>query len=164
MSKGENPNSQAALAPHQYKRGAEWTGNRKGGRRFGGTLRDWWNALGIEDEDGVPKYTLDEIAAFADAPGDDKSVSQAKRIAARHHIEMAKGGRLGREVLSLLYDRTEGRAPLTIDFGSHLTIDPAAKITADTLAKIRLAGEGNAGQDGDFFDVVRLLESDSEPA
>ena len=83
MPSGENSNSQAALAPHQYKRGAEWTGNRKGGRRFGATLRDWWNALGIEDEDGVPKYTLDEIAAIADAPGDDKSVSQAKRIAAR---------------------------------------------------------------------------------
>ncbi len=117
-----HPNSLANLGP-AYKRGAEWTGNAKGGRRLGATIKDWWNALSREDENGVPKYTMKQIAAFADAPDDDPKVSSAKKIAAQHLVEMARGGRYGREITALVFDRTEGKAPQNV----NLTGGPAVK-------------------------------------
>ena len=119
----DNENSQANLRPHQFKSGAEWNGNAKGGRRLGATVRDWWNSLSRENDDGVPKYSMKQIEAFADAPSDDESVSPAKKIAARQIVEMAKGGRTGREIMALVFDRTEGRAPQSL----NLTAGPEMK-------------------------------------
>ncbi len=106
-----------------FKSGSEWTGNVKGGRRLGATVRDWWNALSREDENGVAKYTMDDIEAIRAAPKDDPKVSPAKRIAATHICEMVRGGRTGREISALVFDRTEGRAPQQL----HMTGGPEVK-------------------------------------
>ena len=113
-------NQRANLKP--FEAGDGWRGNAKGGRRLGATVKDWWNALGREDDDGVPKYTMAEIKNIADAPDGDAKVSPAKRIAARHVIEMAAGGRTGREVSAMLFDRTEGRPSqhISVDSGPEL--------------------------------------------
>jgi len=146
MPSGYAENSLNALKPNQYKSGAEWKGNAKGGRRLGATVRDWWNSLAREDENGVPKYTLAEIEAFADAPSDDESISPAKKIAARHITELVKGGRVGREIMHLIFDRTEGRPQQSLQVSGSLAADPAAEVTADTLAKIRVAASGNGSE------------------
>ena len=140
-----NPNSLANLSP--FKSGADWKGNAKGGRRLGATLKDWWNALAREDEDGVPKYTMKQIAEIADAADDDPMVSPAKRIAARHLLEMARGGRTGREITALVFDRTEGKAPQSL----NLTAGPEVK-------RIVLVDERMIVAD----DIARLPEADGE--
>ena len=104
--------SMAGLTP--FKSGAEWNGNHRGGK-IGASVREWWNNLCRENEDGVAKYSMQDIKKIIDAPADDKKVSPAKRIAARHILEMTKGGRTGREVSALVYDRTEGKAPQSVN-------------------------------------------------
>ena len=93
-----------------FKAGDGWAGNKLT-RRLGASIKDWWNALSKENEDGHPKYTMAQIGAFANAPLEDTKVSPAKRIAARHIIEMAQGGRTGREITALVFERTDGKAP-----------------------------------------------------
>ena len=78
-----------------------------------------------------------------DGPSDDESVSPAKRIAARHIVELVKGGRTGREIMASVFDRTEGRPSQSLQISGSLAADPAAEVTADTLAKIRVAASGN---------------------
>ena len=85
------------------------SGNPKGRPRIGMSIREWWNQLSAEDEDGQPRYTVAEIRAIADAKDDDPKISVTKRAAARQLLEMAKGGRQGREIAQLVFDRTEGR-------------------------------------------------------
>jgi len=105
----KHPNSLANL--RRFKAGAEWEGNKAGARRCGATIREWWNNLTKEDANGKPKYSMEQIAAITNAPADDTEVSPAKRIAARHIVEMAKGGRTGAEISRMVFDRTEGKAP-----------------------------------------------------
>jgi len=119
---GRHPNSLAALRAHEFKSGAEWNGNTKT-RRCGASIKEWWNALSKENDDGVAKYTMEQIEDITNAPADDPKVSPAKRIAARHIIEMAKGGRTGREITALVFDRTEGKAPQQL----HMTGGPEVK-------------------------------------
>ena len=121
--KGSQPASLAAIAPHQFRSGAEWNGNRNGGRKIGGSVREWWNALSREDGDGKPKYTVAQIKRIADAKDDDKNISAAKRIAARHILEMMGGGRTGREVSAMIFDRTEGKPQQSV----HLSGGPEVK-------------------------------------
>ena len=72
------------------------------------------------------------------------------------------GRRLGREVLALLYDRTEGRAPLNIDFSERLVADPAAEITAACLAKLQAAATNTVFDASAFDEAGHLLESDDD--
>ena len=125
----KHPNSMANL--RRFKSGSEWNGN-KNSRRLGATVREWWNALSKENDDGKPKYSMQDIEAIMTAPADDPDVSPAKRIAARHIIEMAKGGRTGAEISRMVFDRTEGKAPQQL----HMTTGPEVK-------RIILMGEGD---------------------
>ncbi len=119
MGPGKHPNSLKNLKP--YKPGAEWTGGG-GSKRVGASLREWWNSLAHEDADGNPRYTQEQIRAFADAPDDDKKVSPMKRAAARHLIEMGTGGRTGREVSAMMFDRVEGRP------SQHISVDSGPEV------------------------------------
>ena len=69
-----HPNSMANL--RRFKSGSEWNGNTKT-RRPGATLREWWNALSKENDDGKPKYSMQDIEAIMTAPADDPDVSPA---------------------------------------------------------------------------------------
>jgi len=103
-----HPNSLKALEP--FRRGHDPRRDTRGRRPGSTTIKEWWNTLLAEDSDGIPKYTLQDIRSFTDAPDDDPAVSPAKRIAARHILEMEAGGRTGRELTALMFDRTEGKA------------------------------------------------------
>ena len=122
------------------------SGNSRGRPRASATVREWWNRLLEEDDDGNPKFTVSEIWHLAEAKNDDKTISPAKRIAARMITEMVNGGRQGREVLALLFDRSEGRPSQNVNLSGLGAPDPSLEITEATLASIRQAAAGN-GQD-----------------
>ena len=116
------------------------------------TLKMWWSTLAAENEFGIPKYTLQMLKEISGADDDDANVSITKRVAAQNWIDMAKGGRDGRDMLSLLFDRTEGRPNQSVALTGSLTANPAAEITNETLARIREASSM----------PVNLLETDVE--
>ena len=111
-AQGKHPNTLANLQP--FKKGKEWTG-RKGSRPCGLLVKRYWNELMEEDDDGVPKYTLNQFQKIAGAKPNSKIVSMAKRIAARNLIDAMEGGSKGREILSLMFDRIEGKAPQSLN-------------------------------------------------
>ena len=126
-----HPNSLANLDP--FKPGHDARRNTRGRRPGSTTIKEWWNTLLAEDDDGIPKYTLENIRSFTNAPDDDPDVSTAKRIAARHILEMEAGGRTGRELAALIFDRTEGKAPAYVTLHAAdckpkriILIDPSA--------------------------------------
>ena len=118
------------------------SGNARGRPRGGATVREWWNRLLDEDDQGRPKFTVQALWNIAEAENDDPDVSPTKRIAARSILDMIKGGRTGREALAQLFDRTEGRPSQSVNINATLGADPAAEITAATLDRIRAATSG----------------------
>ena len=124
-----------------FKKGQ--SGNPAGSKRATTTLRQWWNWLLREDDQGKPKYTVADIWLFAEAENNDPNISPAKRIAARHIIEAVEGGSRGIEVVKLIFDRTEGKPAQSIHMSGSLVADPAAEVTRDTLSKIREAANGS---------------------
>ena len=106
-----HPATRESLKPYDFRPGNKYG---KGAKRVGESIRGWWNALTYEADDGTAAFTLKDIKGFANAREDSKQVSPAKRIAAKHILEMMAGGRTGREVSSLVFDRTEGKAPQSI--------------------------------------------------
>ena len=72
-------------------------------------------------------------------------MSPAKKIAAQHLVEMARGGRTGREITALVFDRTEGKAPQNL----NLTGGP-------TVKRIVLSDERALP----VIDNTKLLEAD----
>ena len=147
---GCHPNTIAARKP--FKSGKDWNG-KGGGPSAGMTLKMWWSTLAAENEFGIPKYTLQMLKEISGADDDDANVSITKRVAAQNWIDMAKGGRDGRDMLSLLFDRTEGRPNQSVALTGSLTANPAAEITNETLARIREASSM----------PVNLLETDIDP-
>ncbi len=124
------------------------SGNPRGSRRGSASVREHWNALLAEDDDGKPRHTLTDLYRIVEAPNDDTTVSTARRIAARGIIESVKGGRRGFEALTMIFDRTEGRPGQHVSLSGQLTADPAADITEETLLKIRkAASHDNADTD-----------------
>ena len=120
---------------HRFKPGQ--SGNPRGRSKTAASIREWWNVLCEENEDGSAKYTVRDLWHIAEAEDNDETVPATKRIAARQIIEAIKGGREGREIVSMIFDRTEGRPGQDL----HVTtgIDPCVEITEATLAKIQAA-------------------------
>jgi len=117
------------------------SGNPRGSKRGSASVREHWNALLAEDADGRPKHTLTDLWHIVEAENGDRTVSTARRIAARQIIEAVKGGRRGLEALSMIFDRTEGRPSQSVLVSGSLVADPAAAITQETLATIRAAAK-----------------------
>ena len=113
--KGSQPASLAAIKPHQYKCGDQWTGNRGGGHRAGASFQEWLNAFDAKNADGSCKYTMDEVTSVAEAAGDDRTVSPMKRAAAQAYVEIWRGGRTAREYQALMLDRLLGKAPQSVN-------------------------------------------------
>lgn len=137
MPSGEHPNSRANLTP--FKSGDGWNGCRHGGTKLGQTWRMWLSKLLEEDEDGNPKYTTEHIREIAEAPDDDATVSPSKRMAAQRLLEGLESGKDGREALSLMLDRTEGKPHQSMTLDGSLDRDPAHELTQDSLRRIREA-------------------------
>ena len=99
------------------------SGNPKGSQRAGESILEHWNALLAEHEDGTGKHTVADIRKIAEAEDDDPKISPARRIAAGQIIDAIKRGRRGLESLQLFFDRTLGKAPLSL----NLTAGPEMK-------------------------------------
>ncbi len=158
-----HPNSLKNLEP--FKPGHDARRNVKGRRPAGAVLREWWSALSHE-EDGKARYTQQQIRAFADAADDDANVTPLKRIAARHLLEMGAGGRTGREISSLMFDRTEGRAPNFVTLRQESTDLPPKRIIliCQTEAERQEARAELDAQDARAQDARALPSSDDEQA
>ncbi len=115
------------------------SGNPRGRRRAAASIREWWNTLMEEDDQGAPRYTVRDLWNIAEAAADDRTMPPAKRAAARMVLELVKGGRAAREVAALIFDRTEGRRAQSINLSAQLGVDPAREITEQTLDRIRSA-------------------------
>ena len=113
------------------------SGNPKGRPTVGASIHEWLHVLAEENEDGTPKFTIDEIRALTEAPDSDRSVSAAKRAAAQQLLAMTKEGRRPAtlESSSLEPSRTNtrqfGRKCTTHGADSHH--DPCSRPTQTAL-------------------------------
>ena len=90
---------------HRWKPGQ--SGNPRGQKRAAASIRQWWNILMEEDEEGVPQFTVRDLWQIREAKDDDRTVPPAKRIAAAMIIDALKGGRRAIEVTA----RRQHRVP-----------------------------------------------------
>ncbi len=115
MNHQMHPNSLANLKPHRFRKGHD-PSRRIGARSAGATIREWWNILCEEDDDGNALYDDDELRRIADDPKD----SHTKRLAAREILQAHEEGltkfgkRLGSDSLDRIMDRTEGKPVQTL--------------------------------------------------
>ena len=134
MSHQMHANSLANLKPHRFRKGHD-PRRRVGARSAGATIREWWNILCEEDEDGRALYDDDELRRIADDPKE----SHPKRFAAKEILQAQEEGltkfgkRLGSDSLDRIMDRTEGKPVQTLHVEKEET--PSLDETENNLVR-----------------------------
>lgn len=108
-------------------------------RRVTKEIRRWWNLLASDRPFGRARYTRAQLEKIARS--DERRNPLMKRIAAQHLLMLLDGGRTSLDVMTMMFDRIEGKVPQRIDLG--LDEQPKRIILIDRVQPVatQVAGE-----------------------